>query len=117
MKTLDIAPQTMLAGAALLVGGYLLWKASKAAGAAAGAVADAVGNGLQAVNPTNPDNIFAEAVNSAGDAIISPDGPGRNADGSWTLGGWVFDIFNPATAQAVKDTTKPVNTGGATGSW
>jgi hypothetical protein len=106
MKTIDIAPQTMLAGAGILVVVYLLWKARKAAEDAAGAVVDTVGFGLYAVNPTNPDNIFTEVVNIAGGAVISPTGQGRNADGSWTLGGWVFDVFNPDTAQAVKDATR-----------
>jgi len=118
MKTaVTVTPETVMVGVGLLVGGFVIYKASKVASAAAGAVANAVGDGLQAVNPVNPDNVFAQAVNAAGDTIISDTGPGRNADGSWTLGGWVFDVFNPGIAGAVGDITKPVTTGGATGTW
>nr|WP_315242846.1 hypothetical protein [uncultured Albidiferax sp.] len=46
------------------------------------------------VTPWNPQNIVYQGVGSVGGAIVSPTGPGRNADGSWTLGGWLYDI-NP----------------------
>ena len=72
-------------------------KASKAAGEA-----------LQAINPLNHDNMAAQAVNSALDAIVPANGVGRNADGSVTLGGAIYDLLNPATANAVRDINKPV---------
>lgn len=58
-----------------------------------------------ALNPVNPGNIVAGGVNAVGGAIAAPGGAGTNADGSWTLGGWLFDVFNPDTAAAVKDLT------------
>lgn len=52
-----------------------------------------------AVDPTNPDNIAASGINKVGTVLVtSPTGPGKNADGSWTLGGWWFDITNPEIA-------------------
>lgn len=102
-------------GALALVGvaaaGVLLWRGLPKVAAAASAAA-------QAVNPLNHDNVFAAGVNDLGGAIVTaPDGAGKNADGSWSLGGWIFDVMHPATAQAVRDATSPVNAGGATGSW
>jgi hypothetical protein len=62
------------------------------------------------VNPLSPENAANRTVNAIGGALVtSPTGPGKNADGSWTLGGAIFDIFNPRTAQAVRDMTGPVN--------
>lgn len=83
---------------------------------AAGAVA-VVGAGLYivsrkllpALNPFNQDNAAASIVNKAGAILVTaPDGSGKNADGSWTLGGWLYDTFNPDTAQAVKDVSGKV---------
>lgn len=96
----NVSPTALAAGAAVVVGGFLIWKASSAAAGAASkaatAVADAAGAAVDAVNPTNPDNAAAKAVNAVGGAIITDtNGPGKNADGSWTLGGWVFDITHP----------------------
>lgn len=121
-------------GVGLLALGYVGYKAYKDG-------PQAIADAANAINPTNPDNIFATGVNSVGGAIVSePDGAGKNADGSWTLGGWVYDVTHPGWAD---DATKPVttstqqqpqgvqydamgnvigvyqpaNTGGATGSW
>lgn len=47
------------------------------------AAAEAVG---QAVNPTNPDNIFHSAVNGVGRYV--------SGDPYWTLGGQVYDWLN-----------------------
>lgn len=110
----------LLAGGALLVvylvrrSGHAVTGAFDAAGAAVGEawdqvqdVADAV---IVGVNPSNPSNWVNQAVTSAGAAVVSPTGPGRNADGSWTLGGWLYDvthsdplgqmIYFPSTAPA-----------------
>ena len=57
----------------------------------AGRVADAV---IVGVNPANPDNFVNRAVTAAGSAVVSETGPGRNADGSWTFGGALFDLAN-----------------------
>jgi hypothetical protein len=113
MSQITLSPGAMAVGLGVIVGGFLLWRGARVAGQVAGAVGDAA----QAVNPLNPENIFAAGANAVGDAVVSEDGAGRNADGSWTLGGWWFDTWNPETAQAVKDVTKPVFTGGASGEW
>lgn len=83
-------------GAAVLLVAYLLVKkigsGLSAAGDAAANVADAVGT---AINPANPDNLVNSGVNALGNAVVSSTGPGRNADGSWTLGGSVYDVTHP----------------------
>lgn len=45
-----------------------------------------VEDGLNAISPTNPDNIFAQGVDSVG-AIFS-------GDENWSLGGWLYDVGN-----------------------
>lgn len=45
------------------------------------------------LDPTNPENVAYSTVNTWGSSMVaSPTGPGRNADGSWTLGGWIYDV-------------------------
>jgi hypothetical protein len=41
----------------------------------------------QAVNPTNPDNVFHSGVNQVGAAV--------SGDESFSLGAWIFDITHP----------------------
>lgn len=89
---------------ALIAGGIgLAWYVYKrTAGAAlaagtraievAGEVADAV---IVGTNPINPANWVNRGVSAAGGAIVSDTGPGRNADGSWNPGAWLFDITHP----------------------
>lgn len=71
----------LVGGAAMLI--YAIKnKASNAA--------SALGN---AVNPANPNNVAYSTVNTWGGAVVTdPAGPGKNADGSWTLGGWLYDV-------------------------
>jgi len=76
-----------IVGAVAVVGIYLL---SRAAG-------KAVGEGLNAITPTNPDNIFARGVNAVGDILT--DG---SDDDNFELGSWIYDITHPA-----KPTTYP----------
>lgn len=45
-------------------------------------------------NPSSPNNIINQGATAIGNAVISPTGPGRNADGSMTWGGWLYDM-NP----------------------
>lgn len=51
-----------------------------------------------AVDPTNPDNIAYAGINKVGTVLTGPEGSGRNADGSWTFGGWLYDVTHPETA-------------------
>jgi hypothetical protein len=55
--------------------------------AAAGAAAEATGQALNAVSPTNQDNVFY-------DTIVGGIGRGASGDPNWTLGGWVYDVFH-----------------------
>lgn len=44
------------------------------------------------LNPASDQNLVNQGVTSIGNVLVSPTGPGRNADGSWTLGGWLYDM-------------------------
>lgn len=110
-----------IAGAVLL--GGLLYLVNRAAGA----VSDTVGGVLDSVtdaasttfNPASDQNFVYGGVNALGSWLSptsAPDGtsvPGRNADGSWTLGGWIYDV----THDDPMSSPPPKPTGGATGWW
>lgn len=86
-----------------------------AAGAAVSDVADAI---IIGTNPINPDNWANRAATAIGDTLVSDTGPGRNLDGSWTVGGAAFDLLNPgwsANLSGVLPAQAPVPqpTGGA----
>jgi hypothetical protein len=91
-----------------------------AASTAAGNVADAI---IVGTNPVNPDNWANRAATAIGDTLVSDTGPGRNADGSWTLGGAAFDLLNPGWSDnlsgltAIDDPAPPRPTGGAAFGW
>lgn len=71
-------------GVGVLVGGAVLyWVVSKALDKAAGA-AEAT---AQAVNPTSDQNLAYRGVNAVGAAV--------SGDPSWSLGSWLYDVFNP----------------------
>ncbi len=71
---------------------------SDAVGSAAAAISDTVDSVIVGVNPANPSNWVNQAVTAGGGALVSATGPGRNADGSWTVGGWLYDITHPDPA-------------------
>ena len=51
---------------------------------------------VTAVNPADPGNVVNSTVTAWGGAVnSSPDDPGKNADGSWTFGGWIYDKTHP----------------------
>ena len=83
----------------------------------AGEVADAV---IVGVNPANPSNWVNQGVSAVGSAIVSDTGPGRSADGSWSVGNWLYDVthrdpVNPAgTASGATPVIEP---GGAAFGW
>lgn len=73
---------------------YLVWRKAANLGGdvieAASEVADAV---VVGINPTNHENIVNRGVSAVGGAVFtSPTAPGKNADGSWTLGGSIYDL-------------------------
>ena len=67
-------------------------KVSNVAGGVYDSVTEIAGDVVEAVNPADPDNLVNRGVTAIGSAVVSPTGPGRNADGSWTLGGSLYDI-------------------------
>ena len=75
--------------------------------ASAGEVVDSV---IVGVNPNDPGNWVNRGVSAAGSSIVSQTGPGRNADGSWTVGGWLYDITHgDPLARAAKPVFNPRN--------
>lgn len=49
--------------------------------------AEVIPEAAQAVNPVNPENIFAQAVDSVGAALTQ--------DEDFNLGYWLYDYFHP----------------------
>ncbi len=62
---------------------------------------------ITAFDPTSDQNLAYKGTNAVLDAVISEDGPGRNADGSITAGGWAFDILNPGVNARIREMLKP----------
>lgn len=96
MKPATVA---ILAGVGALAAIYLIKSAASAAKDGAAEVVGAVG---QAINPTSDKNVVYSGINAVGNVLATdPTSPGRNADGSWTLGGWIYDMTHKdAVAQA-----------------
>jgi hypothetical protein len=89
--------------AALGAGAWIAYRVAKAApatiGAAVTAAGDAVRDAAQAVNPLNPGNVFARAA----DAVVQR----ATGEPAATLGGKVFELFNPKANQAAADLVAP----------
>ncbi|WP_341904003.1 hypothetical protein [Polaromonas sp. YR568] len=51
---------------------------------------------VQSFNPASDQNLAYTGVNALGNAIVDASGPGRSADGSWSLGYWIYDVTHPA---------------------
>lgn len=89
--------------AALGAGAWIAYKVAKAApatiGAAVTAAGDAVRDAAQAVNPLNPDNVFKRGA----DAVVQS----VSGEPAATLGGKVFELFNPKANQAAADLVAP----------
>ena len=64
----------------------------KALTSASDLVTDVADSVIVGTNPVNPANYANRAVTAIGSAVVSDTGPGRNADGSFTVGGWLYDI-------------------------
>lgn len=81
-------------GAAVVGAAYYAYTKARAALPSAQQVKDAL-------DPTSDKNLAYTGVNAIGNAIAdtNPDANGRNADGSWTLGGWFYDWTHGGQAQ------------------
>lgn len=95
----DLLLKIALVAGGIVLAVYLVRRSGALVAGAAGAVVGELGEVADSiivgVNPANPSNWINQAVTSAGAAVVSPTGPGRNADGSWTVGGWLYDITHP----------------------
>ena len=89
--------QLVIIAAGLGITAWVLYKGT-------GKAVEAVAGVAQAVNPLNPNNAIAGALNKVG-AIVAD-------DKDWTLGGWIYDLTHtdPLAAPAAKY-AKPGNTG------
>jgi hypothetical protein len=105
----NLTPGAVAVGLGVIVGGFLLWRASQVAARVAGTAVDAAGAAAQAVNPLNNENVFASGVNAVGGAVTGTD--------DWSLGVAIWEWWNPEKVAAEREVTKPAFTGGATGSW
>lgn len=98
MKTLPISGDLAVKLGLALGAAFVLYTLTKKAGEAIGTTFDAVGDVLgdvgELANPASQQNAVNQGVTALGNAVVPNDGPGRNADGSWTLGGWVYDVLH-----------------------
>lgn len=103
-------------GAAALGALYFAWsKVSDVAGDAIdgiGEAASAAGGAiLTGINPGNSDNLVNKAASAIGGSVITdPAGPGKNADGSWTVGGWLYDVTHPGWQTEINAPVPPKTT-------
>lgn len=92
----DLLLKIALVAGGIVLAVYLVRRSGAAVTGAVGAVVHELGevadSVIVGVNPANPSNWVNQAVTSAGSAVVSATGPGRNADGSWSLGGWLYDV-------------------------
>lgn len=75
-----LMPYLLLGSVALIGAGLLAWLAYR---------------NRNLINPLSSENAAYASVSAVGGALVTePDGPGKNADGSWSLGGWVYDVLH-----------------------
>lgn len=77
-------PKAQQWGLLAVIAVIALWYVGRKAGAA---VEGAIDSTLEAVNPTNDENIFYSGVNAVGESLSGLDG--------WSLGSATYDTFNP----------------------
>ncbi len=90
---------TIAYGGAFLVLGLLALKLVKDGAQLGQGAAKVAGEVLDAINPTNPDNVFASGVNKVVKTVTG--------DESATLGSKLFDIFNPSATATAEGITRP----------
>ena len=91
----------LYAAAALALGG-LAFVVIRKGSDLAGAWTEKVDNVAQAVNPTNPDNVFAQGSNTLAQKI--------SGDPTVTFGSWIYDLTHPNANDAVAPTPLPLAT-------
>lgn len=80
----DLLVKVGVGVAVLGLAAYLLYRAKRA-----------VGEALPYINPIDRDNVAYTGVNAVGGVLVTdPAGPGKNADGSWSLGAWAYDVLH-----------------------
>lgn len=90
------------------VGGaaFVAWRTYKAGAGVVSGIASGVTDAAQTVgtwiNPVSDQNLAYRGVNAVGGALVGASGNGVNADGSWTLGGWLYDITHADPLAAPK---------------
>lgn len=83
-------------GVALLGGvAMLVYTIKSQASAAAGAASEFAEQAAQAVNPSSRDNFVYSGFNGVAATVMPKTGPGYSADGSWSLGAYLYDISHP----------------------
>lgn len=104
----EVGGQAVLALAVVGLAGLVLWRASKAASAAADAVVDVVTHDL---NPADADNIVNRQITAMGRSITG--------DESWSLGGAIYDATHTDRDDPGKNTVVDTITapGRALGAW
>lgn len=115
MKITAITGDTALKVGLGLVGLFLVYRAyqgaKQAAADAAASIYDAGSYVVDKLDPTSPNNVAYQTVNTGFGGLSSAIGgataPGMNADGSWTLGGWLYDVLNPVQAYTIRNISKP----------
>lgn len=108
-----ISSDNIKAGVMLAVLGgvaYGVWRMWPTLSKGAAAVTDGVKQVAQKVNPVNPSNVVNSGVTAVGTAVTG--------DQSWSLGGWVYDVFHPGEYQkimgsSVKSVGVPSSPGGS----
>jgi hypothetical protein len=101
------------AGAVIAIAGvagaaFVAWRLTRDGGVVDNAK-QALASAAEAINPVSPNNLAYRGVNAIGGAIVSdPAGDGKNADGSWTLGGWFYDVTHQSVTEEIKALSGPV---------
>lgn len=81
----------------LALGGVamIVYTVKSQASAAAGYASNLAEQAANAVNPSSRDNFVYSGFNGIAATVVPPSGPGYSADGSWSLGAWLYDINHP----------------------
>lgn len=111
----DMMVKLALAAAAVGLVYFGYRKLSGVAGAAGDALAAAGETAINVVsttlNPASTENAIYKGTNAIGGSLVTdPAGPGKNADGSWSLGGWFYDVTHPEVVDAIKMTAPQAHT-------